>query len=115
RSSARSERCCEPAAMTATAAGTSAPAASDQEPAPVPIARLLISCADRHGIVAAVSSCIARAGANIIQSDQYSTDPEGGRFFMRLELQGGADGVGPLAARFAEVAERCEMNFKVAH
>jgi formyltetrahydrofolate deformylase len=99
--------------MTATAEATDALAASEREP--VPVARLLISCADRHGIVAAVSSCIAQAGANIIQSDQYSTDPEGGRFFMRLELQVGRDGLDPLAARFAEVAERFEMSFRFAH
>jgi formyltetrahydrofolate deformylase len=49
-------------------------------------ARLLISCPDRPGIVAAVSRYLADAGANIVQSDQYSTDPEGGSFFMRIEF-----------------------------
>jgi formyltetrahydrofolate deformylase len=47
-------------------------------------ARLLISCADRHGIVAAVSGFLAARDANIVSSDQHSTDPEGGAFFMRM-------------------------------
>ena len=36
--------------------------------------RLLISCPDRPGIVAAVSRFLFEAGANIVRSDQYSTD-----------------------------------------
>lgn len=51
------------------------------------IARLLITCADRPGIVAAVSQFIFSHGANITQLDQHSTDPEGGTLFMRLEFQ----------------------------
>ncbi|MBA3747721.1 MAG: formyltetrahydrofolate deformylase, partial [Solirubrobacterales bacterium] len=45
--------------------------------------RLLVSCADRPGIIAAVSRFLKDHGANIIESDQYSTDPVGGRFFLR--------------------------------
>lgn len=51
------------------------------------IARLLITCPDQPGIVAAVSRFIFSHGANITQLDQHSTDPEGGKFFMRLEFQ----------------------------
>lgn len=47
---------------------------------------LLIQCPDRTGIVASVSDFLFRRGANIINSDQHSTDPEGGQFFMRLEF-----------------------------
>jgi formyltetrahydrofolate deformylase len=50
------------------------------------IARLLISCADRPGIVAAVSRFLHEAGANIVSSDQHTTDPRGGSFFMRMEF-----------------------------
>jgi formyltetrahydrofolate deformylase len=50
-------------------------------------ARLLITCPDRPGIVGAVTSFLHLHGANITDLDQHSTDPEGGRFFMRLELQ----------------------------
>ena len=50
------------------------------------VARLLITCPDRPGIVAAVSQFIFSHGANIIHLDQYSTDAQGGDFFMRLEF-----------------------------
>jgi formyltetrahydrofolate deformylase len=50
------------------------------------INRLLISCPDRPGIVAATSRFLVEAGANIVNSDQHTTDPEGGRFFMRMEF-----------------------------
>jgi formyltetrahydrofolate deformylase len=49
-------------------------------------ARLLIGCADRPGIVAAVSGFLFERGANIVSSHQYSSDPSGGRFFMRTEF-----------------------------
>ena len=42
-----------------------------------------MSCPDQPGIVAAVSRFLFEHGANIIESDQYSTDPEGGSFFLR--------------------------------
>ena len=50
-------------------------------------ARLLITCADRPGIVSAVTSFLYTHGANINTLDQHTTDPEGGAFFMRLEFQ----------------------------
>ncbi len=73
------------------------------------IRRLLISCPDRPGIVAAVSSFLAAHGANITESQQYSTDPSGGTFFLRLEFRA-ADGDG-LADRFAELAGRSGMRW----
>jgi formyltetrahydrofolate deformylase len=50
------------------------------------VARLIVACPDRSGIIAALSQLLAENGANIISSDQYSTDPEGGRFFLRMEF-----------------------------
>ncbi|GAB3187845.1 formyltetrahydrofolate deformylase [Nesterenkonia suensis] len=47
------------------------------------IARLIISCPDQPGIVAAVSDVITDLGGNIIALDQYSTGVAGGRFFQR--------------------------------
>jgi formyltetrahydrofolate deformylase len=47
-------------------------------------ARLLISCPDRRGIVAAVSQFLYSHGANVLDSSQHSTDPSGGTFFMRM-------------------------------
>jgi formyltetrahydrofolate hydrolase len=92
--------------MTVTTSDSSA--LGDGARPPLPIARLLISCADREHIVAAVSGCLSDAGANIIQSDQYSTDPEGGRFFMRLEFSIDGQALQTLPAHFAAVAERFE-------
>ncbi|MGQ9754052.1 MAG: formyltetrahydrofolate deformylase [Thermaceae bacterium] len=47
-------------------------------------ARLVITCPDRPGIVAAVSGFLFQHGANITDLQQHSTDPEGGTFFMRV-------------------------------
>src|SRR5215831_14398267 len=63
--------------------------------------RLLITCPDRPGIVAAVSQFLFEAGANITESQQYSTDPFGGTFFLRLEFH--LDG---LDERAGELGER---------
>ena len=54
---------------------------------PETTARLLITCPDRPGIVAAVTTLLYNHGANVTELDQHSTDPEGGTFFMRLEFQ----------------------------
>jgi formyltetrahydrofolate deformylase len=83
----------------------------------MPSARLLISCADRPGIVAAISSYLAQRGANIVQSDQYSTDPEGGSFFMRIELRDGAlpDDRAGFEAGFARMAEPFGMDWRVSY
>ncbi|MFC6748435.1 formyltetrahydrofolate deformylase [Deinococcus aquaticus] len=53
---------------------------------PLNTAVLTIACPDRGGIVAAVSQFLHNHGANIIHSDQHSTDPQGGTFFMRMEF-----------------------------
>lgn len=50
-------------------------------------ARLLITCPDRPGIVAAVTNFLYSHGVNITALDQHTTDPWGGNFFMRLEFQ----------------------------
>ena len=47
-------------------------------------AKLLISCPDRPGIVAAVSQFLYSHGANVLDAAQHSTDPTGGEFFMRM-------------------------------
>ena len=69
------------AASTATA-----PALAPAPEASAVTARLLISCPDRPGIVSAVSGFLFASGANILRSDQYSTDPSGGAFFLRMEF-----------------------------
>jgi formyltetrahydrofolate deformylase len=57
-----------------------------EEEIPRYTARLLIDCADRPGIVAAVSGFLYEEGANIVSSHQYSSDAVGGRFYLRTEF-----------------------------
>lgn len=82
-------------------------------------ARLLISCPDRPGIVAAVSGFLFERGANIVSSHQYSSDPSGGSFFMRTEFflpgeEVPADQRSALAESFArEVGVRFEMDWRL--
>lgn len=78
---------------------------------------MLISCPDRPGIVAAVSEFLFQHGANIVQSDQYSTDPSGGLFFIRIgfDIQGLPARRQALEHHFASVAERFRMDWRIAY
>ncbi len=94
-------------------------------------ARLLISCADGPGIVAAISGFLFEQGANIISSDQYSTHPEHGTFFMRCAFylpaiedgpqapEGGPSAAGAdrdaFQAAFGELAQRFGMQWRIAY
>src|SRR6478735_2897795 len=62
------------------------------------VGRLVVRCPDRPGIVAVLSRLMADAGANIIDSQQHSSDPSGGTFTLRLEFY-----LADLAARRAEL------------
>jgi formyltetrahydrofolate deformylase len=76
--------------------------------------RLLISCPDRPGIVAGVSRFLYEAGANIVRSDQYSTDPSGGTFFLRMEFTLDAAKREGLAESFGlKVAEPLDMTWRL--
>jgi len=76
--------------------------------------RLVISCPDRPGIVSAVSGFLAEAGANIIRSDQYSSDPEQGTFFLRMEFAIAPERHPDLGERFGlAVAERFGMTWRL--
>jgi len=82
------------------------------------VARLLISCPDRPGIVAAVSRFLFEHGANILDADQHSTDPQGGAFFMRMafHLDGLDVGRAELEEAFAaQVAEPFAMEWSIAY
>lgn len=78
-------------------------------------ARLLISCPDRPGIVAAVSRFLYDHGANIVQSDQYTMDPEGGMFFIRIEfdLDNLEQRLAEIEANFTILAQPFELNWKL--
>jgi formyltetrahydrofolate deformylase len=76
-------------------------AAGPQDPRLADVGRLLVRCPDRPGIVAVLSRLMAHAGANIIDSQQHSSDPSGGTFTLRLEFY-----LADLAARRAELDRR---------
>ena len=80
-------------------------------------ARLLISCPDRPGIVAAVTQFLFMHGANIVQSNQYSTDPEGGRFFMRVEFEitDLPNRANVLEQDFADASKKFEMDWRISY
>jgi formyltetrahydrofolate deformylase len=72
-----------------------------------------VRCDDRPGIVAAVSGFLHAQGANIHQSDQYSTDPEDGTFFLRMVFHL-RDSSETLGERFqSEVAEPFGMTWSL--
>ena len=85
-------------------------------PAHIDRARMLISCPDGPGIVAAVSKFLFEHGANIIQSDQYSMNPDGGMFFMRVEfdLPQLSSRLPQLEADFGAIAEQFQMEWYIS-
>jgi formyltetrahydrofolate deformylase len=59
-----------------------------------------------------VSQFLYEHGANIIQSDQYTTEPQGGMFFIRIEfdLEQLEDRLPKLERAFAPIVKRFEMD-----
>lgn len=51
------------------------------------VARLIVKCPDKPGIVSKVTKFLFDHHTNITCLDQHSTDPQNGVFFMRLEFQ----------------------------
>jgi formyltetrahydrofolate deformylase len=88
-----------------------AAARPDPERGTDPTSRLLVSCPDRPGIIAAISRLLLEAGANILSSAQYSSDPAGGTFFLRMEFTLPAGE--PIEERFAPIAERFDMTWRI--
>jgi formyltetrahydrofolate deformylase len=75
--------------------------------------RLVISCPDRPGIVAAVSQFLFEGGANVLRSDQYSTEPADGWFFLRMEFTIAGEREAGLHERFgAQVGGPFGMDFR---
>ncbi len=79
-------------------------------------ARMLIACPDQPGIVAEVSRFLFDHGANIVQSDQYTMDPEGGMFFIRIEfdLVDIESNLPKLQQEFLWIAEKFRMDWNVS-
>jgi formyltetrahydrofolate deformylase len=76
--------------------------------------RLLVTCRDGRGIVAAVTGFIAQYEGNILDLDQH-TDPDHGEFFMRVELQLAGFGLerASFEAAWAPIARRYGMSWRV--
>ena len=73
---------------------------------------LTLSCANRPGIVAKVSSALFEGGFNILDAQQFD-DTETGNFFMRVVFNG-AGGTGDAAAfkqTFGAIAAPFQMNW----
>ncbi|MFI5719600.1 formyltetrahydrofolate deformylase [Nocardia sp. NPDC051750] len=79
------------------------------------LGRLLVKGADGPGIVASVSSTLARVGANIVSLDQYSTDPVGGQFFQRttFHLDDLAGRMDTLNKELEETLSPLELSFRL--
>lgn len=78
--------------------------------------RLVVSCADQPGIVASISGFLAEQGANIIDAAQFTTDPEGGLFFMRTHfaLESLQSGKAQLEAAFQPIADRFNLDWQLS-
>lgn len=75
---------------------------------------LVLSCPDRPGIVAAVSTLLFEAGCNILDAQQFD-DTETGQFFMRVVFDrlDDAKSQAEIAASLDDLAKRFAMAFRL--
>ena len=75
---------------------------------------LTLSCANRPGIVAKVSTALFEGGFNILEAQQFD-DTETGVFFMRVAFNGADEkaDVAALRAEFAEIAAALNMTWSM--
>jgi formyltetrahydrofolate deformylase len=80
-----------------------------------PTATVLVTCADRRGIVAALAQVLHGHGANILDSDQHS-DLLAKKFFQRIRFDAAElhTDRSTLERALAEVAERFGMRWQIA-
>ncbi len=73
---------------------------------------LTLSCPNRAGIVAAVSTALFEGGFNIFDAQQFD-DGETGNFFMRVAFNAASDDANGEAVRafFPDIAARFQMNW----
>ena len=79
-----------------------------------PTAILLISCPDQKGLVAQISEFLFQNDGNIVHADNH-IDAETGLFLMRVEweLDGFQIPRAEIAGRFAPLAERLKMQWRI--
>jgi formyltetrahydrofolate deformylase len=75
---------------------------------------LTLSCANRAGIVAKVSTCLFEGGFNILDAQQFD-DTETGNFFMRVVFDAtkGPTDLGHLRERFQTIADPMAMKWSL--
>lgn len=73
---------------------------------------LTLSCEDKPGIVARVTSNLFEAGGNITEAQQFD-DPQSGQFFMRVVFNPGELDVAAFRASFAPVAQKYAMRWNI--
>jgi formyltetrahydrofolate deformylase len=75
---------------------------------------LTLSCLNRPGIVAAVSTFMFEGGCNILDAQQFD-DTQSGRFFMRVLFNPVREGVAlePLRETFAPIGGRFAMSWNI--
>lgn len=75
---------------------------------------LLVKCPDQPGIVSKLSTFLFEHNANIVESSQYSTDPEGGIFFIRIayNCENSAEKIKQMEKDFAEIAQQYNMTYR---
>jgi formyltetrahydrofolate deformylase len=93
---------------------TTASQAADGSARPAHEYVLILSCADRLGIVHAVSGFLAEHSCNIVDSQQFS-DRLNGRFFMRVHVQAdsAATSLDALQVGFAPVGAEFGMDWQL--
>ncbi|MBA4601312.1 formyltetrahydrofolate deformylase [Thermoactinomyces mirandus] len=88
-------------------------------PAPIDSNRgsIIVSCPERLGIVATVTQFLYEHGANILNSDQFSSDPHEGFFFLRIEfcMENFAKRIDHLRQQFMPIAIRFQMTWRMTH
>ncbi|OYX62545.1 MAG: formyltetrahydrofolate deformylase [Novosphingobium sp. 32-60-15] len=73
---------------------------------------LTLSCEDKPGIVARVTSNLFEAGGNISEAQQFD-DPQSGQFFMRVVFNPGDLDVAAFRTSFAPIAEQYAMRWNI--
>ena len=73
---------------------------------------LLLSCRDRPGITARVTSYLYEQGGNILEAQQFN-DLEGGQFFMRVAFDPGAGDLDALKTGFDPLAQELGISWSL--
>jgi formyltetrahydrofolate deformylase len=83
-------------------------------PFPPDVATLLVSCADRHGLVASLAQVLTGHGANILEADQHRSE-QAGQFFQRIRFDSSEllTDRGTLERALNEVARRFGMDLQL--